>query len=438
MFDIDSYFSNVLNSPQLFKCREVLTPEYVPSQLLHRDDQQRKIAEVISTSFRSCAPSNLFLIGKTGSGKTATIKYVLDRLENTFLQANLKVPHWIYLNCQEVNTEYRLFARIAQSLDPDDPIPIAGWPLDAVFNKTIEKIEQYCCNSVCFIILDEIDIITKKTNNKSSGLYNLIRINERLNKGKVSIIGISNVLNFKDTLDPRVLSSLRDETILFPSYNASELFTILMQRVKDGFIEGAIHEDVVLHCAHFAAKEHGDARKAIDVLRKAGELTERQNMTQITKLHIESAQKDLEQSGIKDFVANLPVQMKLILLSVYLIEKLASQEEISTGLVYRCYIELLNQTNDVSELTQRRVSSLINDLDLSGLINASTVSKGRAGRTKKIKLAISLKDVEDAFICNSKYSTYLNYRPLCLRTDKAVRIKNAVYRTLDFNTTNNY
>ncbi len=430
MFDIDKYFTNVLNSPQIFKNRQVLQPEYIPSELPHRELQVQKIAEIISTSLRNTAPSNLFLIGKTGTGKTATIRYVLEKLEQTFLKANMIPPHWIYINCQQVNTEYRLMANISEALDRDDPIPIAGWPIDAVFNKMVEKIEHCCRDSICFIILDEIDILTKKTNNKSSGLYNLIRINERLTSGKVSIIGISNVLNFKESLDPRVLSSLRDEMILFPSYNASELFTILMNRVRDGFLNNVISEDVVAYCAGLSAKEHGDARKAIDVLRKAGELTERENKTQISKLQIDLAQKDLEQSGVKEFITNLPVQMKLVLLSIYLIERHQGQEDISTGLVYRCYLELQNQFNDVPELTQRRVSTLINDLDLSGLINASTVSKGRAGRTKAIKLAVSMKDIEDAFLSNYKYAKYLNYSLLCLKTDKFVKIKNGVYKTL--------
>ena len=430
MFDIDAFFKNVLDSPQIFRRREVLQPEYVPIELPHREVQIQRIAEIISTSLRNTAPSNLFLIGKTGTGKTATVRYVLEKLEESFSKMGMEPPHWIYLNCQQVNTEYRLMANISEWLDSEDPIPIAGWPIDAVFNKMVEKIEQCCKHTICFIILDEIDILTKKTTNKSSGLYNLIRINERLHNSKVSIIGISNVLHFKETLDPRVVSSLRDEMILFPSYNANELFTILMNRVKEGFLDNVIHEDVVAYCAGIAAKEHGDARKAIDVLRKAGELSEREHKMQITKMQIEQAQKDLEQTGIKEFINNLPVQMKIILLSIYLIERHQPHEEVSTGLVYRCYLELQSCFNDMSELTQRRVSALISDLDLSGLITASTVSKGRAGRTKIIKLAVPSKEIEDAFLDNCKYAKYLNYMPLCLKTDKFVKIKNNVYKTL--------
>ena len=70
------------------------------------------------------------------------------------------------------------------------------------------------------IVLDEIDKLVKKSGDDT--LYNLTRINSDLKRSKVSIIGISNDLSFKDFLDPRVLSSLSEEEIVFPPYNAPQ------------------------------------------------------------------------------------------------------------------------------------------------------------------------------------------------------------------------
>ena len=89
-------------------------------------------------------------------------------------------PRWIYLNCQQVNTGYRVLAKICQELDPEDPIPIAGWPMDVIFDKVLEKLDS-CVDRICFLILDEIDILVKNTTKTQDGiLYNLTRINERL------------------------------------------------------------------------------------------------------------------------------------------------------------------------------------------------------------------------------------------------------------------
>jgi archaeal cell division control protein 6 len=48
----------------------------------------------------------------------------------------------------------------------------------------------------------------------------------------------------------------------------------------------------------------------------------------------------------------------------------------------------------IETLTQRRVSGILGELDLLGLVEASVVSKGRRGRTKKIQLLIGRDNLE--------------------------------------------
>jgi len=117
-------------------------------------------------------------------------------------------------------------------------------------------------------------------------LYNLTRLNSELSQSQISIVGISNNLTFLDELDPRVRSSLSEEEIVFPPYNAVQLQEILRKRAKEVFREGVIRdEDVITKCAAFAAREHGDARRALDLLRVSGELAERENSPKV-KLNI--------------------------------------------------------------------------------------------------------------------------------------------------------
>ena len=123
---------------------------------------------------------------------------------------------------------------------------------------------------VLVIVLDEIDKLVKKSGDDT--LYNLTRINAELSKSKVSIIGISNDLSFKDFLDPRVLSSLSEEEIVFPPYNAPRLVDILAQRAEAAFVKGAITDGVIPLCSALAAQEHGDARRTLDLLRIPGNL----------------------------------------------------------------------------------------------------------------------------------------------------------------------
>ena len=410
MFDIDDYFKKFTETENIFQERDVLRPEFIPSHLPHRDLQVQRIAEIVACTLKNSMPSNIFIFGKTGTGKTAVVQHVSERLNMQLQKSQAPPSKWVFLNCQEVNTGYRVLAKICGELDPEDPIPIAGWPIDIIFDKVVEKLDQHV-KGICFIVLDEIDILVKKAKKSHDILYNLARINKRLSNARVNIIGISNVLNFKCQLDPRVLSSLGEEEIVFPAYNAMELKDILQNRAEIAFLYEALQEDVIPLCAAIAAKEHGDARKALDLLRKAGELAERRGSTQVTQHFVYMAQNDMEKDKMKEYCEALPLQSKSILLSIYHMQKSQKDEEIITGEVYNVYTEMIELIPGLSKLTQRRVSELIRELDLAGMINARVKSRGRYGRTKFIKMNIPLDDVGPYLENESQLSELINFTP---------------------------
>jgi len=402
MFDIDNYFQDFMKNEKIFKDRDVLRPEFVPS--------------------------NIFIFGKPGTGKTAVVNHVSERLNYQCRNSCIQESKWIFLNCQQVNTEYRILARICSELDPNDPIPIAGWPIDVIFDKLIEKLDSFVEGN-CFLILDEIDILVKNQKNSHNILYNLARINSKLKKAKVNLIGISNVVNFKSFLDPRVLSSLGEEEIIFPAYNAMELAAILQQRAEIAFSLNALEEDVIPLCAALAAKEHGDARKALDLLRKAGELAERRNLLTVSNKQVYFAHDDIEKDKMQEYCEALPLQSKTILLSIYHMQKYRGDRTIITGDVYNAYSEIATMIPGLNKLTQRRVSELIRELDLSGMVNARVKSNGRYGRTKFIKLNIPLEDTSKYLMSENRLNEYINYRPICVQ-QQTTRLQGKKYKQI--------
>jgi cell division control protein 6 len=428
VFDINQFFHDYLESPKIFINHDVLRPEFIPNQLPHRDLQLRQIAAIVANTLKNSTPSNIFLFGKTGTGKTAVIRHVNQQLNYQCGCNGIKEPVWIYLNCQQVNTGYRVLAKISQILDPQDSVPISGWPLDVVFDKVITKLDKVVSSSICFLVLDEIDILVNNCSRNNDGiLYNLVRLNERLHLAHINIIGISNVLNFKNQLDPRVLSSLGEEEIIFPAYDATELRDILQQRAELAFAPNVLDNEVIPLCAALAAKEHGDARKALDLLRKAGELAERRSSPKVTEEYVILAQDDMERDKMKEYIDSLPEQLKVILLSIYLMQKSKPNIEIITGDIYNCYLEIQSLIPGLNQLTQRRVSELIRELDLSGIINARTISKGKYGRTKFIRMNITIEDAYKYLKSDHQLSELLEYRPRCLTMS---RIQNIVYHQI--------
>jgi len=399
-------FGHLLKSDGLFVNREAMRSTYMPEILPHREKEINELASILVPALRRETPSNVFIYGKTGTGKTAVAKFVGKELLKKGEETGISV-NFIYINCEVVDTQYRLMQNIANHFIEEwsERIPFTGWPTDEVYSKLRTMIDER--GGVTVVFLDEVDKLKG-----DEALYNLSRINNDLKKSKVSIIGISNDLKFTEFLDPRVKSSLGEENMIFPPYDAGELQDILEQRVDIALKEGSIDEDVIPLCSALAAQEHGDARRALDLLRMAAELAERSGAPKVTKKFVRQAQSKIEIDRIKEVVRTLPTQSKLILLAILLQEKHNEKSgktgSITTGDVYDLYGDLCKKTRTDS-LTQRRIADLISEMDMLGIITARVISKGRYGRTKEIKMSSS-NDIIGILQDDELFKELVNYK----------------------------
>lgn len=404
---LDELFERAVKNTRVFKNKNVLRHDYIPEKLPHREEQIRYFGEIVAPVLKYDRCSNVFIYGKTGTGKTAVIKYVLSKLLDK--AKSLGVPFKIcYINCRLAGTEYRVFASLCGALSVK--VPFTGLAVGEIFDRFKTALDAN--NSLFIVVLDEIDELVKTRGDML--LYELTRMNESLARSKLSLVGISNDLRFKELLDPRVLSSLSEEEIVFRPYNAAELHDILFERCNLAFLEGVPSEGALSLCAALAAAEHGDARRALDMLRVAGELAEREAASMIMDEHIRNAEKRIEHDRIIDALKNLTPHSKLVLASVYLLNK-ANVTSAITGDIYEIYQELCELAG-YTVLTQRRVSGLISELDIIGLLNSRVVSMGRYGRTKKIKLSISRGLVAKVFSEDESFGRLVDYSPRCLNS----------------------
>ncbi|CCQ35217.1 Orc1-type DNA replication protein [Natronomonas moolapensis 8.8.11] len=448
-------FDDLLEGEPIFENKEVLRPSYTPHKLPHREEQINSMATILVTALRGDTPSNILIYGKTGTGKTASAKFVSEELETT--SQKYEVPCEVqYINCEVTDTQYRVLAQLANKFieqneayiegrleelgerrdaaaeDPteldgtdfgsvaaveneiatleDDleefaSVPMTGWPTDRVYSTFFDAVDYH--ERVVVIMLDEIDKLVEKSGDDT--LYNLSRMNSELDNSRVSIMGISNDLKFTDFLDPRVKSSLGEEEIVFPPYDATQLRDILQHRAETAFKSDTLSEDVIPLCAAFAAQEHGDARRALDLLRTAGELAERDRTETVEETHVRKAQEKIELDRVVEVVRTLPTQSKLVLYATILLEK-NGVHNINTGEVFNIYKRLCEEI-DADVLTQRRVTDLISELDMLGIVNAVVVSKGRYGRTKEINLSVPLDETEAVLLSDSRVGQVEDAQP---------------------------
>lgn len=380
--ELVNFFENFLAKESLFVDKHVLQAAYMPETVIHRNEQISQIAAILAPSLKLEKPSNLFVYGKSGAGKTVSTKSIINDLLAVAKKKSIPL-NILYINCKLkkiADTEYRLVAQLARECGKS--IPPTGLPTDEVYKIFYSAIDEN--KQLLVIVLDEVDQLVKKTGDNI--LYNLTRINEELKNSQVSILGISNDLVFIDNIDPRVRSSLSEEEIIFSPYNALQLQDILKQRAKLAFKEGVLEEGVIEKCAAYAAREHGDARRALELLRVAGEIAERNGFPKVLLRHIDDAEDKLERDRMLDILNTQPKQAQAVLYSILSINT-KKKNLIFTGEVYEFYKEVCSRS-DLRPLTQRRISDVIAELDMIGIINARVISKGRYGRTREISLAI--------------------------------------------------
>ncbi|MCX6814110.1 MAG: orc1/cdc6 family replication initiation protein [Candidatus Aenigmarchaeota archaeon] len=378
---LNDIFSKYTSKKPIFKDKDTLSIRFTPENIPHRSEQINQLAHILAPVLRNEKPSNVFIYGKTGTGKTLIAKKVAANLEIVAEPNNLKI---IYINCKMrkvTDTEYRLLAQLIEFFG--EKVPYTGLPTSELYNRFFRLLDASRQNVV--LVLDEIDSLVDKIG--SLFLYNLTRINQDLEKTKITLVGISNNISFLENLDSRVKSSLSEEELIFPPYNATEIKDILTERSRIAFHPETITDAAIAKCAALAAQEHGDARKAIDLLRVAGETAERIGSNQVREEHVDIAQNKVDTDRYIETIHSQPKQSKIVLKAVLELYK-KNAKGIQTGDVYDLYAKIC-QKNNIKSLTQRRVSDLITELDNFGIISTVNISKGRYGRTRKINVNLS-------------------------------------------------
>lgn len=384
---VDKLLDDAIKGNSLFKNRQVLQTKFEPEVILHRGEELAKVTQALLPILKKSRPSNLLVYGKPGTGKTLVVSRVLSKIEKKVENSEFPIKLF-YANAKDEATIYGLLVSLGSKLGLD--LPTTGLSISIVFTKILETIKQNSINAV--FVIDEIDYLAELGSKTGRDiLYNLTRANERLRTGgSLTLIGISNLLNFKEKLDPRVISSLSEEEVIFTNYSVDQIKEILSERIKEAFVNDAVEVAALNLCAAMAGQEHGDARRAIDFLRVAGELAEREQANTVNEDHIRRAAQKMEEEKEITALNGYPLHEKLLIVAVMRTNGAA------TGEVYHAYKELC-KTIRQKEVTQRRATQILSDIELSGLITGKIVHQGMHGRTKKYNLTIQNETVKKAF-----------------------------------------
>jgi cell division control protein 6 len=375
-----------MKESKIFKNRDALSPHFVPNNLLFRDKQINGIANALTPSLRGDRGRNLFIYGKTGTGKTSCMRYVIDKIKavpGVKAQVN-------YINCRIYNSRYRILQKIMSDYMPT--YAKHGYGVVDLYNKMISWIEED--GKILVPVLDEIDVVR----DLDDMVYTLTRANSDIKSGGIVIVGISNKISFKDDLDPRSLSTLYETELVFPPYNSTELSEILKQRAAIGLRDGVIDSASINLLAAISAKDSGDARIALKMLAKAAEMAEERGDTKVNSRDIDNASRSTEDEVAYELVSTLPEHQKLVIYAISLLVLNGSRYKrlmdggdgtyLISGDVYDKYVAIVNSLSKEPKST-RWYRKFVADLEMQALISTVESGKGIRGHTKLIKLLYS-------------------------------------------------
>ncbi|MFA6489736.1 MAG: AAA family ATPase [Candidatus Micrarchaeia archaeon] len=407
-------FSEILSKPTVFSDRNVLSPHYIPDTLPFRDKEIEKIMVGLSPALKGERPRNMFIYGKTGTGKTCSVKHVLGKM-GEYKEEGKPSPHGSkvdakagqtaqapyvssYVNCKMFNSRYRVIQKITKDILPS--LDSMGFGLAMLYEKMMAEVET--SGRRLIVILDEVDTVK----DLDDLLYTLTRANDELKQGSISIIGISNKLSFKEKLGQRSRSSLCENEMIFASYTPPQMQAIISQRAKMGFRPHVVDDSAINLAAAITGQDVGDARYALKLLQKAGEIADEKGISKITDKEVEEARRSVESDVAFEAISTLPDHQQLVLLAIAnlsidkgkntrLTEGAGEEDDsfLISGEVYEEYSKVARKFRKPRR-SARWYREYLNDLEMLGLITTIESGAGQRGRTRLIRIGYLATDVK--------------------------------------------
>jgi len=369
-------------SPVYFKNPQVFDESYVPPRIMGRDSEIAELTNGLKYVIQGFSHPNMAIFGRPGTGKSLVVRYVLKGLKFYISNKGLDVPYvYSYVPCKDYTTEIRALEKIIFDLTGEE-VRLTGRSRTYGYNLIKSAIEGL--GGPITVVLDDVDMLS----NPDRVLMSLSRLETE--RGSLSLILISNSIEFERSLESRTSSGLKSRKIVFASYTAPQLEEILWDRVREGVVDGLIspEDGVVQYCAAVAAQVGGDARYAIALLRETVALAEREGIRKITVEVAKRGHEKYEESVVAESVRKLPLHSQLILLAtaIPLVYKALprGRNYLTSGEVFEIYSEL-SRLVGTTPVTYRRYFDLLQELETLGLVKTKTKSLGRKkGRTQAI------------------------------------------------------
>lgn len=352
---------------------------YVPSKIIGRNKEVKSLLRYLLGYKKGHVVPLVSVYGRSGSGKSTLVKYVCESLEDL---------HLCFVNLREAKTVFNAANLILSELGDSNLKSAQGTSMALQrIAKCIQLIPGLEHNKLFVLVLDEFDAIFNDSRaNPSDFVYKLVELQASLRKKGLMccIVTISNNVLSDYNLDDRVKSRIGTSDVFFEPYSKEDVLEILYQRAKKAF-QTKVDSTVLQYCAERSYLEHGDARRAIDLLRVAAELASAKKET-LTIQHVDLASERLQKDRIDEVLSSASYHFRLACLSLAIRTYGLEKEWHSTHELHKKYCDLIQK--GTKPVSHRRFSEILRELENTGLAVSHTGSQGRKGYSSQFRLTM--------------------------------------------------
>jgi len=355
------------------------------NRIVGRDNKIKSLAKNLRKMRTDEVPDNIVMWGETGTGKTLVARHVCERLEVTTQGTDGSIVT-AYVNPDPISTYTSTFRKIAEQVNAkaNDPVDVPSLGLSAEHyrNKKLWPIVKKEFPGGLVVIIDEID----KHDEINEILYTLSRAKSKDDVNfPVVTIGISNDIEFKGDIDSRAQSTLQPNHWTFTPYEEDQLVSILDNR-RDAFYQEVLENNVISEVAELAADEHGDARRAVRLLRNAGEVADEEGCEIVTADHVSEADELVEVELFMEMVKGTPLSGKLLLFALTRLDRNNSEKEwFRTSEIHRVYQTVAKDVH-VEPKGYNRALELLNKHVTTGVLESKKKEGGDDGKFRSYSL----------------------------------------------------
>jgi archaeal cell division control protein 6 len=377
---LDGIVMQVEQQDKFFNNKACLDTLSYPKEIIGRQREAKELVEHLLGYKKGFVVPLVSVYGKSGSGKSATVRCICEGLDGiSSCLVNLREARSIF------GFENLILTKLGQpSMNNAHGISLV---MSKIEDAIVSELQRQGKNFLV-LVLDEFDqIFCNKRENPSDFVYKLLVLEENLKKRGLlmTLVCISNNGLSEYELDGRVRSRIGSSEIFFMRYTKSEVIEILGARAKEAFFD-KIDDSVLEHCAEINSLDHGDARYAIDLLRKAAEIAAQKGEA-ISKSHVDKGSDYLQKDRIVRIVLSAPYHFRMVCLGLARISYLRGESWHSTSTIYRQYWNLIPKDKE-KVLGYRRISEILREIKDSGIAVSETSSHGRKGWGTSYKLTI--------------------------------------------------